>query len=48
MKNKLIIDNMVLLNGLTGIGRYNYEIAKYLNQAHPYDCTFMGIFQKDL
>ncbi len=40
---------MVLLNSLTGIGRYNYEIAKYLNQAHPYDCTFFyGYFSKRL
>ena len=37
---KLITNTIPLLSSLTGIGRYCYEISKYIEKNKIYDATF--------
>jgi len=40
MKPKILIDSVSLLSQLTGIGRYTYEISKYLKENDELDINF--------
>lgn len=40
MKPKLIVDSISLLSSLTGIGRYTYEISKYLKSQNEFELNF--------
>lgn len=49
MKYKILVDSLALLGSLTGIGRYNYEIIKYLSNLNSYDLSyFYGYISKNL
>lgn len=49
MKPKVIIDGLSLLSPLTGVGRYNYEIASRLEEFKQLDLTyFYGYYSKQL
>lgn len=49
MKSKIIIDSLSLLSSLTGIGRYTYEISKYLIEKKELECSFFyGYFSTKL
>jgi glycosyltransferase involved in cell wall biosynthesis len=46
MKYKLLVDSISLLSPLTGIGRYTYEISKYLDSNNTN--FFYGYYSKNL
>lgn len=49
MKHKLLIDSTALLSPLTGIGRYNYEIAKRVEARGEFNLKyFYGYYSKHL
>ena len=49
MKPKILIDAISLLSPLTGIGRYTYEISKYLKNQDTFDVHyFYGYHSKQL
>lgn len=49
MKPKLLIDSIPLLSSLTGIGRYTYEVAKYLKSKDEFELNFFyGYHSKKL
>lgn len=49
MKYKILVDSLALLGSLTGIGRYNYEIIKYISNLNSYDLSyFYGYISKNL
>ena len=49
MKPKLLIDSTALLSPLTGIGRYNYEIAKIVKEKDEFNLKyFYGYYSKHL
>ncbi len=49
MKAKVIIDGLSLLSPLTGVGRYNYEIASRLEKSKKLDLSyFYGYYSKKL
>ncbi|MGJ0316774.1 hypothetical protein NG754_09615 [Aliarcobacter cryaerophilus] len=37
---KLIINTIPLLSSLTGVGRYCYEVSKYIDEKKVYNTTF--------
>jgi glycosyltransferase involved in cell wall biosynthesis len=47
MKIKILIDSVVLLSSLTGIGKYTNEVAKYLEKENDLDMNyFYGYYSK--
>lgn len=49
MKKKLLINTISLLPPVTGIGRYTYEVSKYLESRKTFELTFFyGINSKKL
>jgi len=47
LKPKLLIDSISLLSPLTGIGRYTYEVSKYLKNSDDFDLNyFYGYYSK--
>lgn len=49
MKPKIIIDSILLLSPLTGIGRYTYEISKHIKQNDDFETSFFyGYISKKL
>ena len=40
MKAKILIDSISLLSPLSGVGRYNYEVAKELKKSNKYDFSY--------
>ncbi len=49
MKLKVLIDSISLLSSLTGIGRYTYEIAKYIEKDSDFKTNyFYGYYSKQL
>ncbi len=49
MKHKIVIDSISLLSSLTGIGRYTYEISKYIQESDDFEAEFYyGYFSKKI
>ena len=49
MKLKVLIDSISLLSPLTGIGRYTYEIAKYIKNNNNFETSyFYGYYSRKL
>jgi len=47
LKPKLLIDSISLLSPLTGIGRYTYEVSKYLKNSDDFELSyFYGYYSK--
>jgi len=49
MKHNIVVEALPLLSPLTGIGRYTYEISKYLLKEKSFDTSFYyGYYSKEL
>ncbi|MFA6197090.1 MAG: glycosyltransferase family 1 protein [Sulfurimonas sp.] len=49
MKPKILVDSISLLSPLTGIGRYTYEISKYLSKRDDFELNyFYGYYSNKL
>jgi len=48
LKHKILVDGLALIGKLTGIGRYTYEVSKYLNSSDNFKVSyFYGYHSKN-